>query len=341
MIIPCCNVNEDPAISDSLVSFAIVHGDGRFETTPILNNTINQVPTNSVMDGDDIWYSFGGSSGAIFYAPANSTVTTPIFTGPIFALQIHEGNLFASNFEGFPGSLVQVGIGLPKELTTDRVDLLEHNDVNSFLFLGEHVVLSLYPDGLKIYNVTSGELVLGSGGTREIVQSVPLFEHNTVIAHVAGFGSQTPAIYSFPWNETNNIGTFDTATILLNTTADGFYYYSPTFVPINSCEDGKKNNDETDVDCGGSFCSQRCDGGKQCLTDNDCVTSGCTNNVCDLPPTPPVAEPIAAEPNTPITDAPSGASTSPSSRPRANLTSSASLFAASLASIALISLMLV
>lgn len=37
---------------------------------------------------------------------------------------------------------------------------------------------------------------------------------------------------------------------------------------------------ETDVDCGGSFCWQRCEIGMGCLTHSDCVTNICSNTVC-------------------------------------------------------------
>lgn len=42
-----------------------------------------------------------------------------------------------------------------------------------------------------------------------------------------------------------------------------------------TCSDGTKNQDETDVDCGGAKCN-KCDVGKVCAVDGDCVS-----NVCD------------------------------------------------------------
>jgi hypothetical protein len=50
-----------------------------------------------------------------------------------------------------------------------------------------------------------------------------------------------------------------------------------------SCTDGVKDQDETDVDCGGSHCSA-CGGGKMCLMTSDCAWPiPCTNNVCCHP----------------------------------------------------------
>ncbi|MDC3961601.1 hypothetical protein KEG38_47725 [Polyangium jinanense] len=46
-----------------------------------------------------------------------------------------------------------------------------------------------------------------------------------------------------------------------------------------SCDDGLKNGDETDVDCGGTHCSP-CAQGKTCATMTDCVTAFCVDGVC-------------------------------------------------------------
>ena len=45
-----------------------------------------------------------------------------------------------------------------------------------------------------------------------------------------------------------------------------------------TCNDGEKNYDETDVDCGGTC--QACKVGKGCKRDNDCSTGKCEDNVC-------------------------------------------------------------
>jgi len=49
-------------------------------------------------------------------------------------------------------------------------------------------------------------------------------------------------------------------------------------VPEESCTDGVKNQDETDVDCGGA-CSA-CVSGKACETGSDCASTYCTVGVC-------------------------------------------------------------
>ncbi|MEM3585371.1 MAG: MopE-related protein [Candidatus Woesearchaeota archaeon] len=52
----------------------------------------------------------------------------------------------------------------------------------------------------------------------------------------------------------------------------------------NPCEDGIKNGQETDVDCGGGFCIP-CEGGKNCTINRDCKTGLCniTSKKCILP----------------------------------------------------------
>ena len=49
-------------------------------------------------------------------------------------------------------------------------------------------------------------------------------------------------------------------------------------VPAPTCSDNIKNQDESDVDCGGSC--DKCENGKTCASDKDCATGECTNGVC-------------------------------------------------------------
>ena len=46
-----------------------------------------------------------------------------------------------------------------------------------------------------------------------------------------------------------------------------------------SCNDGLKNQDETDIDCGGLQCT-RCALNQSCAIDNDCKTGFCSSNIC-------------------------------------------------------------
>lgn len=48
-----------------------------------------------------------------------------------------------------------------------------------------------------------------------------------------------------------------------------------------TCTDGIKNQDETDIDCGG-VC-EKCDTGKNCIKYEDCKTGFCYENVCKEP----------------------------------------------------------
>ncbi len=50
-------------------------------------------------------------------------------------------------------------------------------------------------------------------------------------------------------------------------------------VAFKSCGDRTKNQDETDVDCGGLICP-KCDDMKVCKTALDCVSKVCTFNIC-------------------------------------------------------------
>ena len=94
-------------------------------------------------------------------------------------------------------------------------------------------------------------------------------------------------------------------------------------IPLeNTCANLVVDGDETDVDCGGAFCS-RCALGKHCLADGDCATP----NICDLSDpvdingqvglglcasqtgTPPGADPTTHPTSSPSTAPPSSAAT--------------------------------
>jgi hypothetical protein len=49
---------------------------------------------------------------------------------------------------------------------------------------------------------------------------------------------------------------------------------------LPTCDDRKKNGDETDVDCGGSECSA-CDEGDRCILNADCDKGSCKSGLCD------------------------------------------------------------
>ena len=48
---------------------------------------------------------------------------------------------------------------------------------------------------------------------------------------------------------------------------------------IGSCTDGQKNQDETDIDCGGLLCTP-CSEGRACVVNEDCITRICTDGMC-------------------------------------------------------------
>ncbi len=54
------------------------------------------------------------------------------------------------------------------------------------------------------------------------------------------------------------------------------------------CTDGKKDNDETDQDCGGATCPNKCANTKGCAKDTDCTSGFCntTTNKCAAPTCP-------------------------------------------------------
>ena len=71
--------------------------------------------------------------------------------------------------------------------------------------------------------------------------------------------------------------------------ATGETCQSGVCIATATCSDGIQNQDETDVDCGGS-CPNTCPEGQSCLTDADCTTAFCnqTTLICEQPPCVPV-----------------------------------------------------
>jgi hypothetical protein len=55
---------------------------------------------------------------------------------------------------------------------------------------------------------------------------------------------------------------------------------SDSVVPVPTCFDGKKNQDETDKDCGGLICSKPCSGGSACQVNSDCLVGFCEAGAC-------------------------------------------------------------
>ena len=53
------------------------------------------------------------------------------------------------------------------------------------------------------------------------------------------------------------------------------------FITVATCSDGIKNQNETDVDCGGPCIpSKTCGNGLKCNSGSDCTSVICTLNIC-------------------------------------------------------------
>lgn len=71
--------------------------------------------------------------------------------------------------------------------------------------------------------------------------------------------------------------TFDEAGEIEGTPSPQAVNYFECFIPAAppTCENGIKDGSETDQDCGGGFCSQRCGDGQLCINDADCISGTC------------------------------------------------------------------
>lgn len=59
----------------------------------------------------------------------------------------------------------------------------------------------------------------------------------------------------------------------------GSYDASFAVLPLDACIDGRKSEDEIDVDCGGD-CGP-CSDGQMCVADDDCSSAHCRDGICD------------------------------------------------------------
>lgn len=57
------------------------------------------------------------------------------------------------------------------------------------------------------------------------------------------------------------------------------WFCDPKFGSCHRCDDGLKNGDETDVDCGGYDCA-KCNQGLECAVGSDCKTNFCADGIC-------------------------------------------------------------
>lgn len=120
-IMACCNVvNETDSF---LQSFAVIYGNGLIQITrPTLQNGTRETIYNAVLDGEDVWYS---APSNIFHTTLGANTSTLIFEGDILSIRSYDGNLYASNYDRLPYAIMQVGEGLPKELSEGTVFLNE------------------------------------------------------------------------------------------------------------------------------------------------------------------------------------------------------------------------
>lgn len=80
------------------------------------------------------------------------------------------------------------------------------------------------------------------------------------------------------FNITLSVYNNDTQELLATQTIT--YMFDDFVKPMEeSCLDGVRNQDETDVDCGGGVCS-KCGDGMKCMADSDCVSGHCYGGVC-------------------------------------------------------------
>jgi hypothetical protein len=114
-----------------------------------------------------------------------------------------------------------------------------------------------------VHGTGSWSIISGTGGN--------IATANSPTSSFTGIANQT---YTLRWTITNSCGT---------STDDVVIAY------LNFCSNGIKDNEETDIDCGGTACS-KCSSGKLCNVNSDCANNACILvlrgmifNQCDCP----------------------------------------------------------
>lgn len=130
--------------------------------------------------------------------------------------------------------------------------------------------------------------------------TIKVYEGSTLIATTSA-NKYLPSIASQCKNNPNHGFTITTPTSLKNNVPHSLTVYavdpfkninvklsgspkSITCVAPASCTDNIKNQDETDIDCGGSTCTTRCSVTQTCITTSDCILSTCISGVCSNQP---------------------------------------------------------
>jgi hypothetical protein len=134
---------------------------------------------------------------------------------------------------------------------------------NIAYFCSERCVFNTI-DGCGYYNTPKGGVCLLAGDNTGKSDEAYCLQMCDVDADCAAYGAAHENVYCDPIGVDNGWGR-------------GFclFRYGQAEAGAFPCADGQKNNDETDIDCGGS-CS-KCDNGKACLQPSDCKSGACTD----------------------------------------------------------------
>ncbi|HLD18867.1 MAG TPA: hypothetical protein VJB90_02555 [Candidatus Nanoarchaeia archaeon] len=137
------------------------------------------------------------------------------------------------------------------------------------------LLLSVGPAGAVLVklNQTVTENVAGKTVTIQVV-GINTFEHEPVaFLNINGY------TYIFANGSEQRVDdiTVSVSNIIVSDDLEyGEVYIS--FLALATCDDGVKNQDESDVDCGGSC--RACPTGKKCIQNYECSSRTCSNGIC-------------------------------------------------------------
>jgi|GEM_PF-6286748 len=194
------------------------------------------------------------------------------------------GEFFNDTQSGcFNGSVVPDGWTITKSKNIDELDtnsLFETYTYKGLLyyqsaFIGCQVQSGSYSTQVS-YDGTLGSYPNTNQGDKLVTNYT-----NTQCAVVGNYYCSNGAWRQYIWTDAKQAVQFNGQQLQLEATPSGPELIKNGFTGEGTCTDGIKNQDETDVDCGGSKCP-KCGYPHSCNIGTDCISGICTGGICTL-----------------------------------------------------------
>jgi len=261
------------------------------------SNTVDGKPLFYIKNAENKIYDASSNAGAIYIFNSNNiTVKDLILTKN--GHSVYFGNVTSSKIENVVLSNNAYGISLyySNHNHLDSNTMLNNLNSGTVLLYSDNNTISKNNMLDRIYLASSNNntIYLNNFNNYIVSSSTNLWNSQEPIAYTHNSNSYTNYLGNY-WgdytgSDADGDGIGDTP-YSIDGDNDNYPLMKPFetyFVPQETCSDNIKNQDETDVDCGGS-CSA-CENGKSCNVNSDCQSGFCYEEVCTLENQPPIAD---------------------------------------------------